>query len=706
MRILSPNQRHSLIAMAFLILCAPFVLSQGGDFQRLAQQAAAARDGGRPAEAIDYYQRAVALRPDWDEGLWYLGSLNYDTDHYAEAIPVFKKLVERQPNTGPVWNLLGLSEFETRDYKNALPHLQRGLELGFDENPSAVKVARYHVALLLNLNGEFEQSTNLITATFGPGPLPEQIKVALGLALLRVPLLPDQVDPSKDALVHLASETAALLVGKNFDQALQSFQQLRTDYPDTAFLHYAYGTALTSASRYDQAATELREQVRLTPQFAPAHEVLSRALQGQGKSAEASKELELAKKNDSNGIDVNWQQAKTYGRENAVRPDQQGKSPTGSGGDFNAVSSKALADWQAGKTVDAIREYQAALTIRPAWDEGWSMLGTIYYSTGRCAEAIPPFKESVGINPKRSEAWAILGLCEFQTKDYKNSLIHLQNANDLGFAGNAGAVRVAKCHIAFLLNMKGQFDEATNLLIPEAGPGPFAEQINLALGLALLRMPILPDQIQPAQQSLVAGAGRAAGFLAQSKYDDAFPIFQQLLNDAPKTPYLHYAYGTALSSNSQYPEAKAQLLEETHISPTSALPFLRMASMALLLHAPDEALPAAKRAAELAPQSAEGHYWMGRAFLDLKQYEEAVRELETASRLAPSSPEVHFNLAKAYTKAKRPEDAERERETFTRLNELVEQEKSKHGSQTYAGSHGQTGLTPVQNPEQKKSTPE
>lgn len=97
---------------------------------------------------------------------------------------------------------------------------------------------------------------------------------------------------------------------------------------------------------------------------------------------------------------------------------------------------------------------------------------------------------------------------------------------------------------------------------------------------------------------------------------------------------------------------------------------------------------------------------MGRAFLDLKQYEEAVRELETASRLAPSSPEVHFNLAKAYTKAKRPEDAERERETFTRLNELVEQEKSKHGSQTYAGSHGQTGLTPVQNPEQKKSTPE
>ena len=47
----------------------------------------AARDGKQLEQAITLYQRALKLKPDWDEGLWNLGSIAYDLDRYSECAP-------------------------------------------------------------------------------------------------------------------------------------------------------------------------------------------------------------------------------------------------------------------------------------------------------------------------------------------------------------------------------------------------------------------------------------------------------------------------------------------------------------------------------------------------------------------------------------------------------------------------------------------
>src|SRR5262249_53539831 len=149
---------------------------------------------------------------------------------YSDAIPIFRRLTERQPNVGAIWNLLGLSEFEVGDYSRSLTDLQNGLQLRFDDNPSAVKVAKYHVGLLLNLSGEFDKATAYLGSECGGGQLPDQIKIVLGLALLRIPLLPDQIDPSKDSLVQTAGEASSLLLQNNFDQAVTILQQMIKDH--------------------------------------------------------------------------------------------------------------------------------------------------------------------------------------------------------------------------------------------------------------------------------------------------------------------------------------------------------------------------------------------------------------------------------------------------------------------------------------------
>src|SRR5215471_1883195 len=83
-------------------------------FQNLARQADAARDGKQLEKAVTLYQQALKLKPDWDEGLWNLGSIAYDLDRYAECAPAFHRLAGLKPDSAPAWTMSGLCEYKLR----------------------------------------------------------------------------------------------------------------------------------------------------------------------------------------------------------------------------------------------------------------------------------------------------------------------------------------------------------------------------------------------------------------------------------------------------------------------------------------------------------------------------------------------------------------------------------------------------------------
>jgi tetratricopeptide (TPR) repeat protein len=686
-------------------------------FEALARQATAAREEGNTEEAIRFYEGALRLNPDWTDGLWYLGTLYADAGRYSEAIPAFQKVTAAYPKLGPAWAYLGLCEFETKDFNNSLRHLQNAKTFGFAEAPGVEKVATYHLALLLNLNGQFEDAWELLASKLGHSQLAEQTKTALALALLRVPLLPDQVDPSKDALIDAAGETAGDLVEGNFDRAFLGFQQMLKTYPNTPFLHYAYGSALIFRSRFPEAEAQLREEVKLTPksalpfmrlaiiamkqhhaqdalpmaeravQLAPesalAHEILGRILSELGKAEEAAKESEAAEKLKPEKPDMDPEVARAYAY--ASIPGEGTRGPDSAA--FDELARQATAAGQAGRTDDAIRDYESALTLNPQWDKGWADLGSLYYSTGKFPQAIAALKNSIAINPKSSQAWPFLGLTEFETKDYSNAYIHLDRARELDFRGTPAVMLLAIYHLAELRNLNGDFFGAADLLIPEVHQARVNEQTKIILGMSMLRAPLLPDQLSPSSRALMHAAGETAVLQYSYKYDDTFRAFEQMTKDFPDTPFIHYAYASALDILSRYDDATSQLREEVRINPGSALPHQLMASIALKQHRPDEAMSAARHAVELDPQSAGAHELLGRALLELGKVEPAVEELETASKLAPNYPGVHFSLARAYTKAKRPADAQRERAIFAQLNASAEREKGL-SNQAYGDPHG------------------
>ncbi|MHB8218188.1 MAG: tetratricopeptide repeat protein [Candidatus Sulfotelmatobacter sp.] len=703
------------------------------DFEAAARSGTAAREAGHANEAIRDYRRALETNPGWEEGWWYLGTLLYDADRYSEAIPALQKLVELVPNAGPAWNFLGLCEFETKDYANSLEHLKKALALGDADDPETARVAKYHLALLLIRSGEFDQASPLLAATVGQGEMPAQIKTALALAMLHVPLLPKEIDPSQDALIYAAGEAASAFAQNNSAKALTVLPSLLKDYPGTPYLHYAYGKALAYAGRDEDALKQQREEARVSsksglpwieisqlelrlqhpqealhaaeqavqrsPDSAASHNMLGQALQALGRKEKAATELALAKKLAPEKLRPEERLAQLYSNHTEARSERNAQvarpASDSASGTFEELASRAAAAQAAGEAEQAIHTYQRALQLRPEWDDGRWNLAMLHYSAGHYPETISELKIWMERQPNVGTAWAVLGLCEFEMKDYKNALIHLQRGEELGFGGSPEAAGLARYRLAVLQNRNGQFESAMETLLPGTRSGTPAKEIEIALGMALLRMPFLPDQVEPSKSTLVQSAGEIAALLENSKYDQAYPKFQVLLKQYPSVPFLHYAYGTALGALSQFDEAEIQLRAELQISPESELPYVSLAAVALKRHRPPEALAVAQRAAQLAPDSAESHYVFGRACLEVGQNEQAVREFEQASKLAPGSPEVHFNLAKAYARAKLPEKAEQERTIFARLNALAEQRRSRSGNQAYSGSHDAVELSPA-----------
>src|SRR5262249_9593379 len=126
------------------------------NFDQLKAKADEAREAGRLEDAIELYRKAVAAKPNWVDGWWYLATLLYDRDTYGEPIPAFKRVTELQPQTGAPFVMLGLCEFRVGNYDNALGRIRQGRQIGLGKNHDLDMAMRYHEGLLLSLKGDFE----------------------------------------------------------------------------------------------------------------------------------------------------------------------------------------------------------------------------------------------------------------------------------------------------------------------------------------------------------------------------------------------------------------------------------------------------------------------------------------------------------------------------------------------------------------------
>jgi tetratricopeptide (TPR) repeat protein len=258
------------VLTAFLIaafsLCGQTARSS---FETLSREAEAARNGKQLDRALALYQRALKLKPDWDDGLWNLGSIAYDLDRYAECAPAFQRLAKLKPESAPAWTMAGLCEYKLRAYDAALDDLTHAESLKFEEPPELARAARLHLALVLTKTGSFEHAITVLTELTLMHKKAPDVMVAAGIAGLRQPWLPFEVPETSRDLVFQLGDAMAAAMEKDFKEATQKFEAAIRQYPNEANVHFRFG-AFLNIQDSARGVEEIRRAIELAPDHVPA----------------------------------------------------------------------------------------------------------------------------------------------------------------------------------------------------------------------------------------------------------------------------------------------------------------------------------------------------------------------------------------------------------------------------------------------------
>ena len=338
----------SELVVRFAILILAFTSHLNAQtFQSLVTQAEAARDAKQFGKALSLYERALKLRPNWDEGLWNFGNIAYDLDRYTDCAPAFQKLAEIKPDSTPAWTMAGLCEYKLRQYDSVLESLSRAEKLKFEEPPELAKAARLHLALVLTKSGSFERALTVLTELVRVHQSSPEVIVAAGIAGLRQPWLPFEVPEASRELVYKLGDAMAPAMERDYSTAKQKFEALIQQFPQEPNVHFRYG-AFLNIQDSAQGVEEIQKALELAPDHVPAlvglaviylkreefdraleygeravkvspgdfstHIALGRALLAREEPARAARELETAARLAPGSPDAHFSLASAYSR--------------------------------------------------------------------------------------------------------------------------------------------------------------------------------------------------------------------------------------------------------------------------------------------------------------------------------------------------------------------------------------------------------
>ena len=149
-------------------------------------------------------------------------------------------------------------------------------------------------------------------------------------------------------------------------------------------------------------------------------------------------------------------------------------------------------------------------------------------------------------------------------------------------------------------------------------------------------------------------------YFRQNDFRDAILPFESVVRDDPASGQARYLLGLCYYFDERYGDA-VSALQLLWPSESRKLDYLYLiATAAARSNHAELQQKALKRMLEVGNDSAELHFFIGKAYLQHADTERAVAELETAAKMAPKLPFVHYFLGVAYRKRRDPDRARAE----------------------------------------------
>jgi tetratricopeptide (TPR) repeat protein len=154
----------------------------------------------------------------------------------------------------------------------------------------------------------------------------------------------------------------------------------------------------------------------------------------------------------------------------------------------------------------------------------------------------------------------------------------------------------------------------------------------------------------------------AEAFESQGNWDKATTQYEQILQQAPTTPGIHYRLGRIALSKTppETDNAKKEFEEELKIDPNNASAEFMLGETARQAGQWEQAIGHFSRASQLDESFVEAYLALGMSLNSAGKFSQALAPLEKYVKSQPGDPAGHYQLATAYARTGRKPEAERE----------------------------------------------
>jgi len=312
----------------------------------------------RYKDALDAYNRAVELRPDYVEAWKGQGNTLLELKRYEDALNAYDKAIQIQPNYLEAWMGRG----------NALDRLQR-YEDAINSFDGALKIQPNHLEAWNergNVQIKLQQYSEAIASfdkavKIQPNYSPAWYKRGLALHNLR-----------------------------RYEEAVQSYDKAVEFKPDFSPSWYSRGNALINLQKYKEAVESYDKAVQFQPNLYKAWYSRGSALNNLRDYKEAVASFDQAVKFNPDSYDA-W-----YGRGWSLH--------------------------QLQRYEEAVTSYNKAVNLEQNSDQAWYNLGNAFYNLKRYQDAIATYNRAVEIKPSHYEAWYSRGNALVNLKRYQEAI--------------------------------------------------------------------------------------------------------------------------------------------------------------------------------------------------------------------------------------------------------------------------------------------
>ncbi len=233
---------------------------------------------GRIQDAMQHYEQALAIKPDYIEAHLDLGAALIKLGRPEDAIRHYEQALKIDPDSAEAHRNLGIGLEQMGRVQEAIGHYEEALRI--DSNSAD---AHYNLGVALEKAGRETEAIEHYQQALRSYPDYVEAYINLGSAFLRMGKVPEAVAEYEQALrinpndAEAHSDLGAILqrMGK-LSEAVAQYEQALRSKPDYVEAHFNLGLALEKLGRTTEAIAHYQQALKLRPDFAPAKNALAR----------------------------------------------------------------------------------------------------------------------------------------------------------------------------------------------------------------------------------------------------------------------------------------------------------------------------------------------------------------------------------------------------------------------------------------------